>query len=701
MASNSQNAALASGLTGGAATASGVDYQTQYAIFVCLKLMARILRESPTDTPVLTIEPRILSEDQPKVVARWDVRFTSGNQTVATECKSNLTKNDVEEFLKRCLDTPNVKCELVYSEGDAKAVRPLNDLIRLSTESSGEFERFLALCTAEKSRDLQKILSILGPQAIKVAQRIQVCHNPESVLRDNITLCLQSLVQPQHQQELYNHLFTSFVTAMKRRASFPINILLRQLRKERIVFNTPQTVTPTEINDELYRTLFILQDCPTGLPLDLASILTSTDPERLEEEFNRTQSAIRTATGEWKINDLSTRLDHPKSQTLITSATRELLSFIKANRSSTTGKRQIDNALSLLKICEQQKLEIAVKGFSVLEKILKTRGDKKAVLALANLTVAIASASASEDARQAEAQVKICGLAWVYQRIGEFEKAEQAAAESLSIGEDLEWKRNTAFCYKCVGRLRRIRAEFEHNIRTRKKLLNESKEKLEMAIHEFSLLDDFGPSSQEVGDCYSLLGRTNLVLGRLEVADQNAEQSREILSAFPEHETSKDYIDLLILEGELLSHRLKHSEAIKKFDQVLTSLDLQNAESCEIAARAHLTKGRVLVKIGNVKEGCEELTRARDIYHSLDEDYNRDTAAWDLHEANGEIPKGARNRMMQEKPSVRVEMLRLYANLSKPSSTNTIAQRAELNDKVWENLTKEAKKNVTSRRRLW
>ena len=88
-------------------------------------------------------------------------------------------------------------------------------------------------------------------------------------------------------------------------------------------------------------------------------------------------------------------------------------------------------------------------------------------------------------------------------------KPSPEAEHSLALGRAIHWDRNTAFCLKCLGRLKRMQAEGHRDSHQRVELLAASVKLLQEAIGEFRKLK----LEAEVGDCYSLLARTHLVAG--------------------------------------------------------------------------------------------------------------------------------------------------------------------------------------------
>lgn len=176
-----------------------------------------------------------------------------------------------------------------------------------------------------------------------------------------------------------------------------------------------------------------------------------------------------TSDGEWSISPLLSPLDHQYAQyapSILEAGLTSTLEYIKANKSKVGGMLQVRNALSLVRVRAGVKPSATTTAFSPVDKLLKWSGNKRLVLEVARLTInAAREAPPTEAVRKAKAKALICGLAWVYQRIGEFDEAERAAQESLQLGIDLNWDRNTAFCHKCIGRLRRIREPSKKRIR--------------------------------------------------------------------------------------------------------------------------------------------------------------------------------------------------------------------------------------------
>jgi tetratricopeptide (TPR) repeat protein len=698
---------LKSGLTGGAATGHGVEYQTWYAVYVALKLISRFLREIPipNEPPMLVIEPRILTGQS---LTRWDIRTAPDN--VAIEAKAKPAKGDLIELLKRCRDNvdsgSNQQFELVYGKCSIGFLHAIEKLIRLAIESAGKKDAFDKLCELESDDGLQEVLRTLGSAALPVGRRLTLKPMPDHILHDVIDLHLEFLCPPSHRERVKDALCSKLVRGMKSREAFFIRMFLIELRDSGCQFVDGGAILPTHIDPALHKAVFLLQRCDAGLPIEVLAQLTDCPSDELQQKFQQSQAAAVNPTGLCRSSPLLARLDHPDAPQLLAAALTGIVEYIKANKTNLEGLHQVDSAIVLVRECHAMNPAAATTAFDPLDKVLKRSGQKRRVLEMADITVNAARSvsTPTESVRKAEAKALICGFAWVYQRTGRFEEAETVAADSLRIGEDLGWIRNTAFCLKCTGRLRRVRAEQEQHARRITKLLNESRELLLKAIDAFWSCDELTPAQrqEEVGDCFSLLGRTHLLAGRTHDADQCATESRTLMTSLPGFATSKDYMDLLILEGDLLARQFDYSKADAKFAAALDCLDPMDAEKSEMAARAYLALGVNRFRWKQDKDGAvEEVRKAARIWEKLDEHFYRGLAEWTIIEIMGGVLKRERNRLKMVSPPVRVEMVRLIRLQQRTQSTKTLSQRAELNDAAWNHLLADAKKNDAIRHRRW
>lgn len=697
---------LKSGLTGGAATGRGVDYQSLYATYLALRLITRLLRETPTERPLLSIEPRILADTESGIqLTRWDIQV-SGQQGMATEAKAKATKTDLVEMLVRCRKSARLdqlqKFELVYGECNVGFLNAITKLLRLAEEADSDEPRFQQLCELEEDGDLKAVLDALEDTALPVANRLRLRHLTEDALFDLIAVHLQFLSPPSQRQNLFCALYTRFVRAMQKRTPFFIPTLIRELRDEGFEFSDAGSLLPQDIDPALHSAIYVLQHCANAMPLQVLEDLTG--ETQLDNRLESLQIAAVNEAELWSVNPLLPQLDHEEPGMVLAKALHSTLAFIRANKSSCRGIEQVANAVAFVQSCATLNPAAATVAFGPLDKILKRSGKKRLVLEVADITIKAARSITppTRAARKAEAEALICGCAWVYQRIGQFEQAELAASESLKLGQDLGWSRNTAFCLKCIGRLRRVRAEQQSHPSTRRKLLGESQTKLLEAIEAFSKCSEHGPEHPEVGDCHSLLARTLYLMNRTTEAEKHAEQARVLITSEPGYQTSKDYMDLLILEGVLLSDRLNFPAADKKFAEALDCLEPKNAEKSEIAARAHMARGGNKFKWNRDRcAACSEFEHAAKIWHTLGEHFYRGCAEWRVIELNEEVPREVRKRLAKLPEPISVEATRLYRELRQPKSKTTLSQRAELGEASWKKLIKQARENCAIRYERW
>src|SRR6185436_9068913 len=169
-------------------------------------------------------------------------------------------------------------------------------------------------------------------------------------------------------------------------------------------------------------------------------------------------------------------------------ALESLLDWIETHPLDDSLDGDVEAALALSNLLVDQAPDQVARVFRVLDKRLKRRGDLKLVYITANQSIEAAKkAKRSEATAIAEAIALICGRSWVYQRVGELERADADAQQSLEIGEHLGDERTVAYCHKCIGRLRRMQAEESREARQRE-LLESSVEHLNHAIDAFTKL---------------------------------------------------------------------------------------------------------------------------------------------------------------------------------------------------------------------
>ena len=326
--------------------------------------------------------------------------------------------------------------------------------------------------------------------------------------------------------------------------------------------------------------------------------------------------------------------------------------------------------------------------FHTLDRPMKYLGDKDLVLEVANACIECCSgADLDETTAECEARARICGTSWVYQRTGKLGWAEEEMQKSVQISQGLGSSKNLAFCKKCMGRLKRLRAEAETNTTVKRVLFQESVTSLDEAISVFSTLGDHGPDDPEVGDCYSLLGRTHLSAGDIRSARDCATQARQRIDG-----DSKDYLDLRILEGDIWSATGEYAKALAAFEEVIDLTSEQDYQISEIVARAHRQKAETLMRMGRSVDAATAFAAAQRIWeHYGDEDFAAE-AEWGGILASGTLERRTIRLLEAEEPLVRGGAVRLYRERQSNRSRRVVAQRIGADDTVWKNLVRETKR---------
>lgn len=333
---------------------------------------------------------------------------------------------------------------------------------------------------------------------------------------------------------------------------------------------------------------------------------------------------------------------------------------------------------------------LAPELFDTLDRPMKFLGDKSLVLKVAKACIECCRVMELDD-KTAEclARALICGTSWVYQRTGELDLAEKDAKESVVISQGIGSTKNLAFCKKCVGRLMRMQAEEHLNADITKGRFKESIEFLNDAISLFSNLDSYGPDHPEIGDCYSLLGRTYLSMGNVERAFDCVNEAVPRINY-----GSKDYLDLLILQGEIWSSLGQHDKALDAYEEVISETSVNDYQISEIVARAHLQKARTLLHMDCRTDALDAYEESRRIWEHFGERNFAAIAEWEGILAAEWLEKRAIRILEKEAPIVRCEAVRLLKEMQSKKKPSVLAQRRGTDDTVLKNLLRKAKRSL-------
>ena len=328
--------------------------------------------------------------------------------------------------------------------------------------------------------------------------------------------------------------------------------------------------------------------------------------------------------------------------------------------------------------------------FETLDRPMKYLGDKGLVLKVARAVIDCCSVTELDiQTAECQARARICGTSWAYQRTGHLGLAEEEALRSAETSEGIGSAKNLAFCRKCLGRLKRLRAEAETNAEVKQAFFEESERSLHEAIDQFSNLAGHGPDDPEVGDCYSLLGRTYLSMRDTPRAIKCAIEAMRRIN--PE---SKDYLDLRILEGDICLAKRDETKALEAFDEVIGRSSEQDYQISEIVARAHRQRARALMRVGRNPDAELAFAKAQRIWEHYEENSLAAEAQWGRIRASDALERRTILLLEKEAAPIRCEAVRLYQERQSSRSRKVIAQRIGSDDAVWGGLVTEAKRNL-------
>ena len=676
------------GRVGGPATFAGITYQTEYAVLQTLDLISKTL---VIHGPIsyIGIEPRVISGG---LISSWDIIVGPPDQ--ATEAKETPNATDIVEFLVRVSEVPDsrVVCKLLYGKGSTPILSGLYRMKHLALESGDDSEKFRVLVKGEQPPHAETILANLGDGAHSLLKKIETENLTHEALSRELDGAARQLSGSRSQQ-LLDFLFRRLAVAASSRLRINVDSLVQEIAGIGIELYCSPVSDVAGVDRKILPILFCLQSCVHDVPMEVISDFHG---------GSEIQQMVRSVTvpGLLTENDgcvgmrrLPTPLAIENGEPVRGQFLRVLLSFIKRNKYSKEAQQQVANAIRLAKLCGRANSEVVAILFDAVEKPLKRAGNKLQLFEAAELSIAAVRSSthATDQMREAEAKALICGRSWVYQRMGETEKARVAGNESLKLGEDIGYDRNTAYCKKCIGRLCRIEAEESSERARRDALLKESTELLIEAIHRFSKHKDFGPQSPEIGDCHSLLGRTYLAMGNLKQATDSLRKAEELLRG---ETSSKEYVDLLILQGDLLARQGAPESADESYGNALKLIEDSNAERNEIVARAHFRRGLNQLALKRTSLAATSLENAAVMWKELGEIEAAASAEWQLQELRNPLPSAARGLLSKEKFAVRMEVTKLYLQSLPASGQPRTARREDPGVTYWKQLIVQAKRKI-------
>jgi tetratricopeptide (TPR) repeat protein len=631
-------------------------------------------------------------------VTAWDILVCNADtDEELVEVKASPTHADVIEWLDRVQrgskSQPQRSFRFVYAK-DTPLLLSLDRLIRMSRESGDDEAKFSRLMKLEKKPHFEEAIQHLGGRSARsLLQRIELTSLPETFLAETVTFRARALASQLGGAAISDRLYSKFSKAMSQRSSFGTADLLAEVKALGIELQIPPDAGAMQ--GATASAAFVLQylHAPILIPVLATGIGVSVD--ELRSALSSKAFVVRDYLCE--ANVFARRVHHPYGGLLLSSTLEALLAHIASHKTDPSGLSQVRNAVELAKECIEAKPSMVTGMYDVLDKPTKRLGDKRLVLKAAEFCISAARRS-NRSLRDVELEAKalICGRSWVYQRRGRLMDAREAAEESLRLGESVGDDKNTAFCTKCIGRLRRIEAEESIDPGQRKKLLDQSEALLCEAIELFGRLVGHGPRHPEVGDCYSLLGRTLLSGKRFPEARKAVKSAYNLI----QDANSKDYLDLEILAGDLDAAQGRRDDAERHYDLALKMNFGGNSEVSEIFARGYFQRAANAFSKDRTS-AIADLRKASSIWEELEEYELAAKAEYRALQLEDSVPKVVSRTWESESFATRVTAIRLRAQQMETSSRSKAARRDAPGLEYWADLVQSAKKQNAIKQVNW
>lgn len=686
-----------SGAKGGPSTSRGMNYQVAFAVEQTLDYIARALC-APLLSWEVRLEPRVSSLNG---LTNWDVGFNPGD--LLFEIKLKPAREDVQDWIQRVvLDASvnrNRSYHLVFSTGAGKHLDRLDQLLRIAVEANGNKSEFESKLTAESIDADDPYLVALGPRAHELLQRMYTEQVPAYMLKSVTDFRARQLAGEEGGRRLRDFLFTKFHESVPHRITFSILDLIWEARSLGIDLRSQPYVTPGDISQTATAALIILQGCKTGLPASVIATTVNSSTTDVESELQelRRSHAVSLQDGLWSMRPLATEIRSGDQQDVLARSLSSLLAFIEATPDITGIREHIDNVVALAKRCMASHPSLVASVFTRLDKRLKRIGNKRLVWFVAHLSIQAARGIRERDREvvEHEARALICGTSWAFQRLHKIGKARIDADEAYRLAQNMRMDRTLAFCVKCRGRLCRMEAEQMTSGPEKMAKLHESVALLNEAIEHFGLLTEFGPEDPEVGDCFSLLGRTYLELNDLTEAENAIQRAKTLLI----DESSKDFIDLLILKGDVEVAKGNRRAAFDFYNRAAAVSTTSDPEISEMRARALFKRAKNRDRLGDKLGAKTDYQEAERIYESIHDEQFKALASWERIRLSKSVSDAGLTVLTNECDDVRVrvEAVNLHIEELELIGQQTVARRSEPPHGYWRQLVRRANERVVLR----
>lgn len=646
---------------GGPGVFSGVNFQVAVAVMELLTLLTW-QGQSPLRVQRVGCESRVGAR---KGQLGFDLRVTTPEEDRLDEVKASPVPAEIQELLGRlgAFGSGRLVVRLVHGKAN-KWTRALDKLVEYSREAVDEAGlRDLA----GRNPDVQTLLGHVGVadgESVwdSVRRMALPVFLPPDVLHQQIRLAALTLAGDRA-QELVARLSARVSEASQRRETVLVSALRDELLGVGLV--PVAQVARADGGPLLARAVVVLDRCPVPLPervLSAALGLAEGGAAALLADLVDAGVVFSDGRVLWRPPG-----GPPLGATDTARVFADVLSGLLALPEHGLRVRQVPNVVAMTREAAVADPALAARAFRSYDKASKATGDLSAVYVLAGLSLdaaarsVVGGAAASAESLELRGHARICGIAWVQQRVGMLDDAARQMEKARNESDLAASRDNLAFVDKCQGRLSRLRGEdalAAGDVDAAEEWFCVSEQQLRAGLRQFKVLlrePAFARLEEEPGECLALLARTALSAGRLDDAEDLAGQAHAELDYLPDER--KAWADTCLLEAEVALHRVRDGSVPdpsaviaaqeRRLGDVLRLFDLDPAPgggaavdvgASEIVARTLVLQGVLANEAGRVEDAVRLYEQAAELYVRVD----RDSEAYRLRamalELSGAVP---------------------------------------------------------------
>lgn len=543
---------------GGPTLYMGANYQSGVVCSEVLRLVAWQQR-SPMAVLHVVVEGRALAEGGQ---FGFDLHVLTPEEDVLIEVKASPLPEEVRELLARLGSLgPGPRVRLVHGKA-TKWTTALDRLVRYAGEATDD-AGLRALVAAADDDDLTSLLADVAGGSRQLLLRMDApeFRPPVSLTRD--VEMHARLLAGDRAGDLIRRIGELADLAAEVRADIRVGELLDGLVADGVVARLD--IAGPLADGRLTVALAVLDRCPAPLPepvLSAALALPAGGALEVLGELIDAGMVVHDGDGRlWRPRG-GARLSGDDADLALRAALERLLVIPHERHGERVA--QVPNVLSLAHKLVGSAPALVARVFKDYDKAVKATGDLSAVHRLASLSLDASTRAGdlpARDALELRGHARICGTAWVLQRVGL--PADAAAQMDLARRESAEAasRDNLAFADKCQGRLSRLTAE-DHAAggdgAAADAAYDLSRHQLDAGYEAFTALlsePEFTRLEEEPGECLALRARTELSQGRLDEAERYAALAHAELDHLPDQR--KAWADTCLVDAEAAMARVK------------------------------------------------------------------------------------------------------------------------------------------------